>query len=74
MSATVSFRSLLTTQHITKYVKNWSKYEADWALWDPNRKAELERLVEKRPNLVYFDVYVRAYDKVSPDVSKKRCF
>ncbi|CDJ69901.1 hypothetical protein ENH_00076170 [Eimeria necatrix] len=55
-------------QHITKYVKNWSKYEADWALWSPDRKTQLEQLIIKRPNLVYFDVYVRAYDKLAAEL------
>lgn len=52
-------------QHITKHVKNWSKYETDWGLWDPNKKTELKRLVDRRPNLIYFDVYISAYSKAS---------
>ncbi|CDI85908.1 hypothetical protein EPH_0064790 [Eimeria praecox] len=55
-------------QHITKYVKNWSKYEVDWALWNPDRKSQLEQLIIRRPNLVYFDVYVRAYDKLAAEL------
>ncbi|CDJ60958.1 hypothetical protein EMWEY_00008520 [Eimeria maxima] len=55
-------------QHITKYVKNWSKYEDEWALWNPDRKSQLEQLIIKRPNLVYFDVYVRAYDKLAAEL------
>ncbi|CDJ47273.1 Axonemal 1-beta dynein heavy chain dynein heavy chain, related [Eimeria brunetti] len=55
-------------QHITKYVENWSKYEVEWALWNPDRKSQLEQLILKRPNLVYFDVYVRAYDKLAAEL------
>ncbi|KAL8448543.1 hypothetical protein Emed_003723 [Eimeria media] len=56
-------------QHITKYVRNWSKYEDEWGLWNPNRKAELDALVAKKPSLVYFDVYVRAYDKLAAELA-----
>ncbi|CDI78970.1 hypothetical protein EAH_00009160 [Eimeria acervulina] len=66
--ATMLIRAVLLLQHITKYVKNWSKYEAEWSLWNPDRKSQLEQLMIKRPNLVYFDVYVRAYDKLAAEL------
>ncbi|KAL8274185.1 hypothetical protein Esti_001870 [Eimeria stiedai] len=56
-------------QHITKYIRNWSKYEDEWALWNPNRKAELDALLVKKPSLVYFDVFVRAYDKLAAELA-----
>ncbi|OEH75761.1 axonemal 1-beta dynein heavy chain dynein heavy related protein [Cyclospora cayetanensis] len=56
-------------QHITKCVKNWSKYEADWLLWNPDRKAELDQLIAKKPNVLYFDVYVRAYENLASELS-----
>ncbi|KAL8426027.1 hypothetical protein Efla_001945 [Eimeria flavescens] len=57
-------------QHVTNYVRNWSKYEDEWGLWNSNRRAELDALAIKKPNLVYFDLYVRAYEKLAAELAQ----
>ncbi|PHJ24428.1 dynein heavy chain family protein, partial [Cystoisospora suis] len=56
-------------QNITKYVRSWKKYDTQWGLWDMKRKSDLEKLVEKRPRIVYFDVYIWAYKKLAAELS-----
>nr|CEL69705.1 TPA: Dynein heavy chain 10, axonemal [Neospora caninum Liverpool] len=56
-------------QNISKYVRSWKKYDTQWGLWDLKRKADLEKLVDKRPRIVYFDVHISAYKKLAAELS-----
>ncbi|PFH33986.1 dynein heavy chain family protein [Besnoitia besnoiti] len=56
-------------QNVSKYIRSWKKYDTQWCLWDLKRKADLEKLVDKRPSIVYFDVYIGAYKKLAADLS-----
>ncbi|KFG65744.1 dynein heavy chain family protein, partial [Toxoplasma gondii RUB] len=56
-------------QSISKYARSWKKYDTQWELWDLKRKADLEKLVDKRPRIVYFDVHISAYKKLAAELS-----
>ena len=45
-------------QNMNKFLRIWKKYDTQWGLWDPKRKQELEKIAEKKPNVLYFDVYI----------------
>lgn len=48
-------------QVMNKFLRSWKKYDVQWKLWDSKGKQELEKLYDKRPNVVFFDVYINVY-------------
>ena len=43
-------------QSMNKFLRSCKKYDSQWGLWDSKRKQDLERITDKKPNVVYFDV------------------
>jgi dynein heavy chain len=54
---------------IDKFLRHWKRYEDQWKLWDPKWKQELEKVAEKRPPFVYFDVYICVYKGLADSLS-----
>ncbi|OXB71689.1 UNVERIFIED_CONTAM: hypothetical protein H355_014893 [Colinus virginianus] len=55
-------------QNTAKYMRSWQKYDTLWGLWDVKKRADLDKLVDKRPGVVYFDIYIGAYKKLAAEV------
>jgi dynein heavy chain len=50
---------------MNKYLRSWRKYDTAWGLWDPKRKAELDKIADKNPSVVYFDAYITLYKNLA---------
>jgi dynein heavy chain len=48
-------------QVMNKFLRSWKKYDTQWKLWDNKGKQELEKLYDKKPTVVFFDVYINVY-------------
>jgi dynein heavy chain len=46
---------------IDKFLRHWKKYDDNWKLWDPKFRQELDKVVEKKPPFVFFDVHICVY-------------
>eukprot|EP00397_Hematodinium_sp_SG-2012_P000029 GEMP01000029.1.p1 GENE.GEMP01000029.1~~GEMP01000029.1.p1 ORF type:complete len:4546 (+),score=1158.20 GEMP01000029.1:32-13639(+) len=56
-------------QVMNKFFRSWKRYDTQWGLWDPKRKAELEKIAEKKPTVVFFDVYIQVYKSLADSLS-----
>ncbi|CAD7925016.1 unnamed protein product [Amoebophrya sp. A120] len=48
-------------QVMSKFLRSWKKYDTQWRLWDTKGKQELEKLFDRKPTVVFFDVYINVY-------------
>ncbi|CAD7947894.1 unnamed protein product [Amoebophrya sp. A25] len=48
-------------QVMSKFLRSWKKYDTQWKLWDTKGKQELEKLYDRKPSVVFFDVYINVY-------------
>jgi dynein heavy chain len=46
---------------MSKFLRHWRKYDETWKLWDPKFRQELEKVAEKKPPFVFFDVHICVY-------------
>jgi dynein heavy chain len=46
---------------IDKFLRHWKRYDDRWKLWDQKWKQELEKVAEKKPPFVFFDVHICVY-------------
>jgi dynein heavy chain len=46
---------------IDKFLRHWKRYDDRWKLWDQKWQQELEKVAEKKPPFVFFDVHICVY-------------
>uniref|UniRef100_A0A0G4IFQ9 AAA+ ATPase domain-containing protein n=1 Tax=Chromera velia CCMP2878 TaxID=1169474 RepID=A0A0G4IFQ9_9ALVE len=68
MKSVASQAILKAVANITKYFQRYKQYDRSYGLWDNKKKAELERLADKKYPAVYFDAAFRSYSKLAEDV------
>jgi len=53
---------------IDKYLRRWKRYDDRWKLW--SGKQELEKVKDKRPPFVYFDVHICVYKGLADNLAE----
>ncbi|OQR86956.1 flagellar inner arm dynein 1 heavy chain alpha [Achlya hypogyna] len=53
---------------INKYLDSWRRYDTVYALWNPKRRAALDKLADKKPSCVYFDARMASYARLAESV------
>ena len=57
---------------VQKYLDSWKRYDTVHGLWDSKRQESLDNAKEMDSSLVYFDLRMMTFDKLSKSVAKQK--
>ena len=57
---------------VQKYLDSWKRYDTVHGLWDSKRQESLDKAKEMDAGLVYFDLRMMTFDKLSTSVGKQK--